>query len=442
MSETSSVPSTRALFTYRRDDAATVTRIRLDAARPGTTPVQQGVFGNFIEHLADVVYQVLWANALQNPNLERLAADNVMPPYWDTAGATAWLDTGGYVSPRFVRLSAPDGSLSQRIFLPTHRIRKYTLTFYARAAGPGQITVSLRAGDDKAGTGALLQQTTQAVSQTVWRKFTVHWTVTEGGLAKGQKARFFLNYSGGTDVDVDQVEIFPDDAVDGMDPDVIKLAREWNIPVLRLAGNFSSGYHWRDGVGPRLARPTYRNLAWRGVETNHFGTDEFLDFSHRIGAVPQIAANAGDGTPEEAADWVRYCNGKSERVPIWEIGNELYGGWQIGHTDAAGNAERFVKFRDAMRKADPRIKIIATGQGDEFLPGGLSHDLAWNEALLRAAVANGGQAPDWLSIHPLVGLPGNLGNVGYAEKWDSAMAHPAFMDQTLLPALINQIQSI
>lgn len=437
--------STRALFSYHRDDTTPgmMTRVHLDAARLGRTPIQQGVFGNFIEHLADLVYQVLWADALQNPNLERLAADNIMPPYWDTAGATAWPDTGGYLSPRFVRLSAPDGTLSQRIFLPTHRTRKYTLTFYARAVdGLGRITVSLRAGDGKAGTGALVLQKTQVISQTAWHKFTVHWTVPEGRLAKGQAARFFVTHVGGPSVDVDQCELFPDDAVDGMDPDVIKLAREWKIPVLRLAGNFSSGYHWRDGVGPRLARPTYRNVAWRGIETNHFGTDEFLDFSHRIGATPQIAANAGNGTPEEAADWVRYCNGKSERVPIWEIGNELYGGWQIGHTDAAGNAERFVRFRDAMRKADPRIKIIATGQGDEYLPAGLAHDKAWNDALLRAAIVNGGPAPDWLSIHPLVGLPGNLGNIDYNEKWESAMAHPAFMDQTLLPALIEQIQSI
>jgi alpha-N-arabinofuranosidase len=301
------------LFNYRRDDTAAgqITHVHIHAARVGVTPIQQSVFGNFIEHLADLVYQVLWANALQNPNLERLADDNVMPPYWDTAGATAWPDTGGYLSAHFVRLSAADGSLSQWIFLPVHRTRRYTLTLYARATGgPGRLSLALRAGDDKAGTGLPVQQATLSVAQAAWRKFTLHWVLPEGRLAKGQAARFFVTHAGGPDVDVDQIELFPDDAVDGMDPDVIRLARAWNIPVLRLAGNFSSGYHWRDGVGPRLARPTYRNFAWRGVETNQFGTDEFLDFSHRIGATPQIAANAGNGTPEEAADWVRYCNGK------------------------------------------------------------------------------------------------------------------------------------
>lgn len=437
--------STRSLFEYRRDDSAPgqITRVHLNAGRVGAIPIQSDVFGNFIEHLADLVYRVLWADALQNPNLERLEDKNVMPPYWDITGKATWPDTGGYLSSHFVRLSPPNGGLSQRIFLPTHRTQRYTLTLFARAAtGPTRLSLALRTEGGSGDPARLVQQTSLPVTNTGWRRFVVHWTLPAGRLGKGQAARFFLTDGGGLDIDVDQIELFPDDAIDGMDPDVLRLAREWHIPVLRLAGNFSSGYHWRDGVGPRLARPTYRNFVWWGVETNHFGTDEFLDFSRRIGATPQIAANAGNGTADEAADWVRYCNAKTRRVPIWEIGNELYGGWQIGHTDALGYAERFVRFRDAMLKADPTIKIIATGKGDEFSPGGIVNDLAWNAALLRRAAANGGQSPDWLSIHPLVGLPGGLQNMPYAEEWESAMAHPAFMDQTLLPALIQQIQTL
>jgi alpha-N-arabinofuranosidase len=212
--------------------------------------------------------------------------------------------------------------------------------------------------------------------------------------------------------------------------------------LLRLSGNFSSGYRWRDGIGLRLMRPTRANPAWAGVEPNHFGTDDFLRFSQLIGAVPHIGVNAGNGTPEEAAAWVRYVNGSKFRVPIWEIGNELYGGWQIGHTDAKGNAERFVRFRAAMLEADPRIKIIATGKGDELLPEGLKRNREWNEAVLRAAEANGGKLPQWISIHPLVSLPGDLAGNSYAEQYESAMAHPAFVDNTLLPSLIQTIHDV
>ena len=245
-------------------------------------------------------------------------------------------------------------------------------------------------------------------------------------------------------IDVDQFQLFPDDAVDGMDPDALRAARDWDVPILRLAGNFSSGYHWRDGVGPRLARPTQRNVAWgKGIETNHFGTDEFFDLTRRMGNVPaQIAVNAGDGTPQEAADWVRYCEQHHDPVAIWEIGNELYGGWQIGHTDAGGMADRYVRFRDAMLAVNPKLTLMATGKGDEFQPDGLLHDRHWNTTVLRGAVAQGGQAPDYLTIHPLVALPGNLNGRPYAEQWESAMAHPAFMDTTLLPEIIGDIRSV
>ncbi len=433
------------LFTYRRDDTAPgqVTRIRINAARVAASPIQQNVFGNFVEHLGGVVYEGIWAQVLLNPNLERIEERDPEPAAWNLTGG-AWQE-GGYLSPRCVRLADADDALSQRIFLPTHRTRKYSLTLYARTPqGAGQMTLTLRRGEGLAGPVALKVPVNVAPSgDGRWEKRTLRWQLPAGALTQGEPARFSLTHSGGKAIDVDQIEVFPDDAVNGMDPDVIAKARAWRIPLLRYpGGNFVSGYHWRDGVGPRAQRPTRRNPAWGGIEPNHFGTDEFLDFARRIGATAHFCVNAGDGTPEEAAAWVRYCNAKSLRVPVWEIGNELYGGWQIGHTDAAGNAARFVRFRDAMLKADPRIKIIATGRGDEFQPEGLARGDAWNEAVLRAAAQSGARLPEWLSAHPLVPLPGDLHKMPYADQYESAMAHPAFLDRTLLPTLIRRIRSL
>jgi len=445
-------PSTRDLFHFRRDDAAPggVTRITLNASRVAARPVSQDVFGNFVENLDTVIYDILWADALHNGDLERIEKTDPQPQWWDQTGAAAWLEAlgSGLLSRRSVRLSGPESTLSQRVFLPAYRVRGYTLTLWTRApAGDGRISLAVRAGGEPDGpfrpglemAGKEVASSALPASGPAWQKRTVHWTLPVGAIAKGEAARLVIAHAGGAAIDVDRISLFPDDAQGGMDPDVLRAARAWHIPVLRFAGNYSSGYRWREGVGPQEGRPTIRNVAWGGPDSHAFGTDEFLDLAARLGAKAQIGANAGDGTPAEAADWVRYCNAKTRRVPLWEIGNELYGGWQIGHTDASGNAARFVAFRAAMTQADAGIKVMATGKGDEFGPNGLDRDNAWNRAVLRAALAGGSPAPDYLTLHPLVGLPGSSKALPYDLMWESAMAHPAFLDQTELPELIQDI---
>ena len=449
------VPSTRALFHFRRDDAAPggVTRITLNATHMAAQPLSQNVFGNFVENLGNVIYDTLWANALHNPQIERTDPKQGVAPWWDQTGAATWqeADGSGYLSKSCERLAGPDGTLSQRVFLPAYRTRRYTLTFWTRATtGPGQITAAVRTGGEGNGgfqpgyesAGQAIVSAPVSVTEGGWQKQTLHWELPAGSLPKGQASRLVFSHASGQPVDVDDVELFPDDAVQGFDPDTLRVCRAWQMPLLRWSGNFSSGYNWRDGVGPRDARPTLRNVAWGAVEPNTFGTAEYLNLTRLLGTQRQIGANAGDGTPEMAAAWVLYCNDPkfpSRRVPLWEIGNELYGNWQIGHTDAAGNAGRFVRFRKAMLAADPTIQVMATGQGDEFTPEGLARQKIWNDAVMNAAVADGGASPAYLTIHPLVPLPGGLGDRSYAERYESAMAHPAFMDQTEIPALKQSI---
>lgn len=436
-----SATSAAGLFTYRRADTAPggITQIHINTRHTAPWTIQQNVFGNFLEHLGGVVYGGVWADVLHNPNLEKVNDQDLGPQGWESTGSASW-QMGGYLSPRCIRFSVSPGTMQQRVFLPVHRIRRFTGIIYTRAPGePGQISLLVQGRDTRAGQN--YAQVSLPVSGSEWRRRVFHFKLPADAPAKGDAEEFVIQYAGGSPVDVDQVSLFPDDAVDGLDPDVIRAARAWHIPILRLAGNFSSGYHWQDGVGPRERRPTLPNLAWGGVESNEFGTDEFMDFARRIGAPVQIAVNAGNGTAEEAAGWVRYCKEHHEPVAIWEVGNELYGGWQIGHTDAAGNADRFVRFRTAMQAVDPTIKLIATGQGNEFLPGGVNNDLGWNTAVLRAALANG-PAPDYLSMHPLVPLPDGLRGFSYEEQFESAMSHPAFLDRTLLPALADGIRAV
>lgn len=160
--------------------------------------------------------------------------------------------------------------------------------------------------------------------------------------------------------------------------DVLDLVKQLNPPLIRYpGGNFASGYHWEDGIGPKQDRPSRHDAAWQAEESNLVGTDEFLTYCELIGTEPLLVVNDGSGTPEEAARWVAYCNepptteqgrrraanGHVEPylVKYWGIGNEVWGPWQIGTTSAEEYTSRLIRFVKAMKVVDPAIILVAVG---------------------------------------------------------------------------------
>ena len=95
----------------------------------------------------------------------------------------------------------------------------------------------------------------------------------------------------------------------GFRSDVTNALDRLRLPVVRYpGGNFASGYHWMDGIGPVADRPTVRELAWQSIEPNTFGTDEYMRLCRKLDWTPMLSVNLGTGTPEEARNWVEYCN--------------------------------------------------------------------------------------------------------------------------------------
>lgn len=202
----------------------------------------------------------------------------------------------------------------------------------------------------------------------------------------------------------------------GLRGDVLESLRGLRIPILRYPGGcFSDEYHWRDGIGPPEGRPRYEEQFWtRSVkrwgrpelapligppETNAFGTDEYLALCAELGCQPYLNVNHGTGTPEEAADWVAYCNRRAEspsKVAVVGVGNEVFGFWETGHCDGEEYGGHFLRFAEEIRKVDPGVKLLATGAPAAY-PG-------FTDALLRAA----GATMDYLSVHafqpPLPGM--------------------------------------
>ncbi len=200
---------------------------------------------------------------------------------------------------------------------------------------------------------------------------------------------------------------------DGFRKDVIQAVKELKVSLLRWpGGNFVSGYNWMDGIGPKDRRPMRRDDAWGALESNRFGTDEFLKYAERIGAEPYICINAGLGTIEDARHWVEYCNepegtafaemrrangrAKPWKVKYWGLGNEIDGPWQLGHKNAEDYAKFALEAAKAMRRADESIKLIASGSSNF---GPQADWIGWNRTVLERLK----DEIDYISLHTYIG---------------------------------------
>lgn len=199
--------------------------------------------------------------------------------------------------------------------------------------------------------------------------------------------------------------------------DVLKAAKDLHVTLLRWpGGNFSSNYHWTDGIGPRDQRPRRLEMAWGTVEDNRFGTHEFLQYTENLGAEPYFCVNLGTGAWTEAQQWVEYCNSKEDtamtrlrkqngrsepwKVTYWGLGNEMDGPWQMGHRSAEDYGKFALEAAKLMKWTDPDVKLIAAGSSN-FRPG--SDWVAWNRTVLDYLKDH----VEYLALHLYVGNPAN-----------------------------------
>ncbi len=199
----------------------------------------------------------------------------------------------------------------------------------------------------------------------------------------------------------------------GFRKDVMDATRGLGVTLLRWpGGNFASGYNWKDGVGPRDQRPARRDHAWGALDSNRYGTDEFLTYCEKLQVDPYICINAGLGSVEDARNWVEYTNetantywaqqrrkngrDKPWNVKIWGLGNEIDGPWQLGHKNAEDYAKFALEAAKAMRRSDESIKLIASGSSN-FGQG--SDWVGWNRTVLERLR----NEIDYISLHTYVG---------------------------------------
>lgn len=391
--------------------------IRVNAKQPVGDSIPRTIFGSFLEPIGNSTYNGLWAEILQNPSLEAglWGASNVAnmlreEPALARASALGlplpWEPLDGNQGNRYelrygkaanswrslviIGVPGQPTGIRQKIYLPVHRTLEYKGSLYARRIdGPSTLTISIRRRN---GSEVLASAHVNATADS-WTKYSFDFHLSEGKLHRLDPADFVVEVEGDAKIEVDQLSLMPADALDGLDPDEVAMAKAMDTPLVRFGGNFTSSYHWRDGIGPRDQRINMLNTAWGIPEYNTFGADEFLHFCELIHAEPQFALNLGSGTPEEAAAWVRYVNEHWHQHSglTWELGNELWGNWNVGYPTLEQLAPRTLAFSKAIRAVDPQAKLIATGGDPEWFT-------KWNATQL----SNPAGTFDYLSTHFVV----------------------------------------
>jgi alpha-N-arabinofuranosidase len=401
-----------------------------------TSPFQipRTVYGTFLEDIGYSIFGGVSAQLIDNPSFEsydaslKTLADRFAAKAFQSSTEMGlplpWLplhDDGWRYEPRWGNAANSDRYLfvmgipgrevgiRQTIYIPIERELEYEGVLFAICqTGATQLTVSFREHDKP--DHLLASALVQLPEGTDWRKLPFRLALPRGAVKPLEPVDFAISLNDGQRVSLDEVRLYPADAIGGLDPEVVKAAKYLNSPLLRYGGNYTSGYHWQDGVGPLDLRPTRLNQSWGYPVFNDFGTDELMNFCSLIGAQPQICLNLGSGTPDEARRWVEYCQGGTHtpggalraanghpdpyHVAAYELGNELWGHFQIGWETAQAYAARYRAFYDAIRDAvPPETMIFANGA-----------DLDWFRDWNGALIAKDGSDISYLSTHFVVGM--------------------------------------
>lgn len=201
----------------------------------------------------------------------------------------------------------------------------------------------------------------------------------------------------------------------GFRKDVIRLVRDLKVPIIRYpGGNFVSGYNWEDGVGPKELRPKKLELAWRSIEPNEVGVNEFVDWTKKVNSEVMMAINLGTRGIDEARNLVEYCNfpggtyysdlrrkhgyEKPHKIKVWNLGNEMDGEWQIGHKLPHEYGRLAREVAKVMRMVDPDIELVVCGSSGPGMPTFPE----WERIVLEHTY----DVVDYISLHYYANMPG------------------------------------
>jgi alpha-N-arabinofuranosidase len=387
--------------------------VTVDAAKTGT-PISPYLYGQFIEHIGDLVNRSLWAEMIDDRKFYH-AIDSKAPAPAPVRGrrANSWRPIGPDETVGMDSEHAYTGQHSPRIQLGG-----------AAPRGIAQAGIVLRNGWAYNGRVVLAGDTGANVTVSLIWGSGPHdrQTIPIRGL-QAEYAKFPLKFTAGAGTDDGRIEIsgtgqgafhigavslMRADNIRGFRPDTTLLLRQQRSAMWRFpGGNFISAYEWRDTIGDIDKRPPRWDPVWNALQPNDVGIDEFLFMTELLGVDPYINASAGFGDAHSAAELVEYVNGPIDThmgklraanghpapygVKWWGIGNEMWGDFQFGYMALKQYVYKHNQFGEAMRKVDPTVFLTATGRAAggveeigtdrDFTGGLLTHCLPYIDAV-------------------------------------------------------------
>jgi alpha-N-arabinofuranosidase len=398
-------------------------------------PVSNYIFGMFIENIGKTMYGPLWAEMIDDRKFyfpiiskdpesqERRGFPGMRLRKWRPVGGDDIVTQDkekpfvGDESPRITLDSKTVHGIRQS-GIALVKGKRYTGRIVVKASPGAHITVSFNWGQGPGEHQTILLSPLAETYRTIPLTFVAQADAADGAIE--------IAGTGHGSFHVGAISLMPADNIHGFRPDTIALLKEIKSGFWRFGGNYTSNYTWYNAIGDRDQRPPEWDYAWNQMQTNDLGMDEFAEFCKLIGVEPYISVNAGLGDAHSAAEQVEYMNGSVNthmgalraknghpepyRVKLWNIGNEPWGPWQIGRTDTKYFMQKHNDFARAMRKVDPSITLIASGEmlEDGNVPGAdrakyignlaplYSTDADWTGSFLKSCMGNfDGMAEHW-----------------------------------------------
>ena len=347
-------------------------------------PLSPFIYGQFIEHIGDLVNRSVWAEMIDDRKFYHpIVANAVEQKPVRGRRSNRWVPVGPEASVVMDRQRPYAGEQAVLMNLDgaeARGIRQSGLALRKGKAYKGRVVLAADAGVKVEvivswGTGASERRTIPIAGVRAGYATFPFQLVADGTSDTGA---IEITGTGRGSIRVGAVSLMPADNVKGFRPDIVALLKGQRSGMLRFpGGNFLSAHEWRDAIGDIDKRPPTWDPVWSAVQPNDVGTDEFLTLCQLLDVEPFLSVNAGFGDAHSAAEQVEYVNGAVTtrmgkmradnghpapyKVKWWGIGNEMYGDWQFGNMALNQYVIKHNLFAKAMRKVDPTIKLLATG---------------------------------------------------------------------------------